>query len=143
MCAIGAKAGLSIIIAAQEADSIYHSAGGKQIFGNNDILLIGKIEAAIADDCAEILKIPRELLDPNITTAYEPNRAWGYSNWLAVIEGTYTPVRIYASPGGLAVTVNNVHEVQRRRELIQQALDRELHPIHGLHEYARELIQTA
>ena len=143
MCAIGAKAGLSIIIAAQEADSIYQSAGGKQIFSNNDILLVGKIEAAIADDCADTLKIPRELLDPNITTAYEPNRAWGYSNWLAVIEGTYTPVRIYASPGGLAVTVNNVHEVQRRRELIQQALDRELHPIHGLHEYARELIQTA
>jgi TraM recognition site of TraD and TraG len=136
LLAIAAKAGIRVMIAAQEIDSIESSAGGAQILAGCDIKLIGRIQPAAVDAISEVLKIPLELLAPNLTEAYVPNKGWGYSNWLLLDGRSYTRTRIYASAGTLAAVVNNVHEVKRRQEILEQAE----HPIIGLAQYASELL---
>jgi TraM recognition site of TraD and TraG len=136
LLAIAAKAGIRVMLAAQEVHSIKTSAGGEQILANCDIKLVGRIQPESVDAISTVLKIPLELLAPNLTEAYVPNKAWGYSNWLMLDGRSFTQARVYASAGSLAAVVNNVHEVQRRQELLQQAE----HPIVGLAQYAAELI---
>ena len=134
--AIGAKAGIRVILAGQEVHSIETSAGGKQILANCDIKLVGRIQPESLDSISEVLKVPTELLAPNLTNSYTPNTGWGYSNWLLLDGRSFTWTRIYASPGTLAAVVNNVKEVDRRQELLEQAD----HPILGLAQYASELL---
>jgi hypothetical protein len=136
LLAIAAKAGIRVMIAAQEISSIETSAGGKQILANCDIKLIGRLESAAVDDISEVLRIPLELLAPNLTASYAPNKGWGYSNWLLLDGQSYTWARIYASSGTLAAVVNNVDEVKRRQVILDQAD----HPIVGLAQYASELL---
>lgn len=124
------------MLAAQEVHSIKTCAGGEQILANCDIKLVGRIQPESVDTISEVMKIPLELLAPNLTEAYVPNRSWGYSNWLMLDGRSYTWARIYASSGTLAAVVNNVHEVERRQALLEQAE----HPIIGLARYASELL---
>lgn len=139
LCAIGAKAGIRVMLAAQEPQSIAESAGAAQILANTDIKLVGGVESMVSDALINILKIPQELLAPNLTKSYAPNKAWAYSNWLLLDGQSFTRCRIYASPGALAAVVNNVPEVERRQELLAQAE----HPILGLHLYATELTSSS
>jgi TraM recognition site of TraD and TraG len=136
LLSIAAKAGIRVMLAAQEVHSIKTCAGGEQILANCDIKLVGRIQPESVDTIAEVMKIPLELLAPNLTEAYVPNKGWGYSNWLMLDGRSFTWARIYASSGTLAAVVNNVHEVQRRQELLEQAE----HPIIGLAQYASELL---
>ena len=136
LLAIAAKAGIRVMLAAQEVHSIKTSAGGEQILANCDIKLVGRIQPEAVDAISEVMKIPLELLAPNLTAAYVPNRGWGYSNWLMLDGRSFTWARIYASSGTLAAVVNNVHEVERRQALLEQAE----HPIIGLARYASELL---
>ena len=136
LLAIAAKAGIRVMLAAQEVHSIKTCAGGEQILANCDIKLVGRIQPESVDTISEVMKIPLELLAPNLTQAYVPNRGWGYSNWLMLDGRSFTWVRIYASSGTLAAVVNNVHEVERRQALLEQAE----HPIIGLARYASELL---
>jgi TraM recognition site of TraD and TraG len=138
LLAIAAKAGIRVMLAAQEVDSIESSAGGKQILANCDLKLVGRLQPEAVDSISEVLKVPYELLQDNITKVYEPNKGWGYSNWLFLDGRSYTRVRIYSSPGSLAAVVNNPHEVKRRQELLDAAEN----PILGLHQYASELMPT-
>lgn len=136
LLAIAAKAGIRVMLAAQEVHSIKTCAGGEQILANCDISLIGRIQPAARDEISDVLKIPSELLAPNLTQAYVPNTGWGYSNWLMLDGRSFTQCRAYACAGSLAAVVNNVHEVERRKEIMAQAE----HPIVGLAQYATELL---
>jgi hypothetical protein len=136
LCANGAKAGIRVILAAQEPGSIKNCAAGDRILGNCDLKLVGRIQPEVADAFEEILHIPPEILAPTMTDSFAPNRAWGYSNWLLLDGRSYTRVRAYASAGSLAAVVNNPDEVARRKELIEAAEN----PILGLHQYASELL---
>jgi hypothetical protein len=135
LLAIAAKAGIRVMLATQEISSIKSSAGGDQILSCCDMKLIGRIESAAVDPIVNVLKIPVELLAPNVLLSYAPNTSWGYSNWL-LLDGNYTQCRIYANAGTLAAVVNNTQEVERRKVL----LDRAVHPLIGLAQYASELL---
>ena len=136
LLAIAAKAGIRVMLAAQEVHSIKTCAGGEQILANCDIKLVGRIQPEAVDTISEVMKIPLELLAPNLTATYAPNTAWGYSNWLMMDGRSFTQCRIYTCAGNLAAVVNNPHEIERRKELISDAP----HPLIGLAQYAAELL---
>ncbi len=138
LCANGAKAGIRVILCAQEPGSVKNCAAGDRILGNCDIKLVGRIQPEVSTAFQDILLMPPEILAPCMTDAFSPNTALGYSNWLLLDGRTSTRVRSYASAGGLAAVVNNPDEVTRRKELMAAAK----HPVLGLHEYAKELIPT-
>jgi hypothetical protein len=138
LCANGGKAGITVILAAQEPGSIKKCADGDRILGNCGIKLVGRVQPEVRDAFREILYIPEDILSPTMTDSFSPNKAWGYSNWLLLDGRSFTRVRAYASAGTLAAVVNNTHEVARRKELIAAAEN----PILGLHQYASELLPT-
>jgi hypothetical protein len=138
LCANGAKAGIRVILCAQEPTSVKNCAAGDRILGNCDIKLVGRVQPEVSRAFEEILLMPREILSPCMTDTFTPNKAWGYSNWILMDGRSYTRVRAYASAGGLAAVVNNPDEVARRQELIAAAD----HPVLGLHQYAQELISN-
>jgi hypothetical protein len=136
LCANGAKAGIRVILCAQEPTSVKNCAAGDRILGNCDIKLVGRVQPEVSRAFQDILLMPSEILAPCLTDTFAPNRALGYSNWVLLDGRSATRVRSYASAGGLAAVANNPDEVARRKELMAGAK----HPVLGLHEYALELI---
>jgi hypothetical protein len=140
LCAVGAKASIRVMLAAQHPHTIAASAGGADILANCNAICIGRIESPAADLFTQVLKIPPEVIAPNCSPSFFPHPTEFYSQWLVSLKGQpYTPVRIYSSPGALAAVANNTHEVERRRHHLERAPD----PTIGLHQYALELIATA
>jgi hypothetical protein len=138
LCAVGAKASIRVMLAAQHPQTIAECAGGADILANCNAILIGRIESQAVDLFTDTLKLPLEIIAPNCSPSYFPDQTELYSQWLVSIKGQpYTPVRIYSSPGALAAIVNNTHEVARRKFHLERAPN----PIAGIHDYAQELIQ--
>ncbi|PSB56149.1 hypothetical protein [Chamaesiphon polymorphus] len=135
-CANAGKTGLTMVLIAQEPVSIAECPDGARILANCTIKLVGRIQPEIRRAFQDLLYIPPEILAPTMTDAFSVNVAQGYSKWLLLDGRSYTYVRAYSSPGGLAAVVNNPKEIQRRRELMAAAE----HPIIGLHRYACELL---
>lgn len=59
LCANGAKAGIRVILSAQDPDTIAKSPSGAKIFQNLTTRLIGRIQPTAVDSFVSILKYPR------------------------------------------------------------------------------------
>ncbi len=143
ICANGAKAGISVVLAAQDPDTIAESAAGSQILQNLNTRLIGRIQPAAIKSFEKHLDVPRSAITANASEGFFPNPQGIYSNWVLDDGGTFTRCRFYPSPILLALTANNPDEHQARIVVMQQFPNR---PIEGIATFAKLLtlsIQTS
>lgn len=138
LCANGQKAGISVILAAQDPDTIANSAAGQQILQNLNTKLVGRIERAALPSFERYLNIPQHVLEPNTSEGFFPNPQALYSNWMVIDRGTVTRARFYASPILLALTANNPTEQQARSESLAQFPEQ---PLEGIAAYAQHFVQ--
>lgn len=139
ICANGSKAGISVIVAAQDPDTIAASAAGSQILQNLNTRLIGRIQSTAIASIERDLDIPRAVIAPNAGDGFFPNPQGMYSNWLLNEGDTFTRCRFYASPILLALAANNTDEQQGRDVVMEQFPDR---PLEGLAAFAKLLTQS-
>ncbi|MEM8648345.1 MAG: hypothetical protein AAGF86_18680, partial [Pseudomonadota bacterium] len=135
----GAKAGVTSILAAQDPDTIAHSAAGAQILQNAPTRLMGRIQPAAITSFEQHLNIPRSVIADNASTGFFPNPQGLYSNWLLEDGGTYTRCRFYPSPILLALTANNPDEQAARTKVMRHFEGR---PLEGLATFAKLLTQA-
>ncbi|NJN12820.1 MAG: hypothetical protein HC815_34670, partial [Richelia sp. RM1_1_1] len=114
LCANGAKAGIRVILSAQDPDTIAKSPSGSKIFQNLTTRLIGRIQPTAVDSFTTILKYPQEIIARNATESFFPKKEDLYSQWLLDDNGIFTFCRYYPSPILLAVVANNPQEQQQR-----------------------------
>lgn len=119
MCANGAKAGIRVILSAQDPDTIAKSRAASKILQNLTTRLIGRIQPVAVDSFVSILKYPREIIARNATESFFPRKEGVYSQWLLDDNGIHTFCRYYPGYEQLAVVANNPHEQTARQEAMQ------------------------
>ena len=139
ICANGSKAGISVIVAAQDPDTIAGSKAGSQILQNLNTRLIGRIQSTAIASFERDLEIPRAVITPNAGEGFFPNPQGMYSNWLVNEGDSFTRCRFYPSPILLALTANNTDEQEGRDVVMRQYPDR---PLEGLAAFAKLLARS-
>ncbi|QLE55681.1 hypothetical protein [Nostoc sp. TCL26-01] len=138
MCANGAKAGIRVILSAQDPDTIAKSRAASKILQNLTTRLIGRIQPVAVDSFVNILKYPREIIARNATESFFPRKEGVYSQWLLDDNGIHTFCRYYPGYEQLAVVANNPHEQTAR----QQAMQNYRNKYEAISVFARQLVAS-
>jgi hypothetical protein len=138
ICANGAKAGIRVILSAQDPDTIAKSKAASKILQNLTTRLIGRIQPVAVDSFVSILKYPRDIISRNATESFFPRKEGIYSQWLLDDNGIYTFCRYYPGYEQLAVVANNPNEQTAR----QQAMLRYNDKYEAISVFARQLVAS-
>ena len=136
LCANGAKAGIRVMISAQDPDTVHKSPASAKIFQNLTTRLIGRIQPMAVDSFERILKYPKAVISRNASESFFPKREGIYSQWLLDNNGLYTYCRYYPAFAQLAAVANNPDEQATRDLVLRHAPD----TFTGLAEFARLLV---
>ncbi|MBO3458430.1 hypothetical protein G7B40_025275 [Aetokthonos hydrillicola Thurmond2011] len=138
LCANGAKAGIRVILSAQEPDSIYQSKSAPKIFANLTTRLIGRIQTSAVDPFIRHFKYPYEIISRNSTEAFFPKKENIYSQWLLDDNGKFTFCRYYPAYCLLAAVANNPQEQELRTTFLTKYKD---DPLTGMVRFAEEYVK--
>jgi hypothetical protein len=138
ICANGAKAGIRVILSAQDPDTIAKSKASSKILQNLSTRLIGRIQPVAVDSFVSILKYPRDIIARNATESFFPRKEGIYSQWLLDDNGIYTFCRYYPGYEQLAVVANNPHEQAARQKAMLEHTDK----YEAVSVFARQLIAS-
>ncbi|GAX35296.1 hypothetical protein [Nodularia sp. NIES-3585] len=138
ICANGAKAGIRVILSAQDPDTIAKSKAASKILQNLSTRLIGRIQPVAVDSFVSILKYPRDIISRNATESFFPRKEGIYSQWLLDDNGIYTFCRYYPGFEQLAVVANNPNEQTARQKAMLQHRDK----YEAISVFARQLIAS-
>jgi hypothetical protein len=138
ICANGAKAGIRVILSAQDPDTIAKSKAASKILQNLSTRLIGRIQPVAVDSFVNILKYPKEIIARNATESFFPRKEGIYSQWLLDDNGIYTFCRYYPGYEQLAVVANNPNEQSARQEVMRHYRDK----YEAISEFARQLVAS-
>ncbi|MGB7443436.1 MAG: hypothetical protein WA919_20415 [Coleofasciculaceae cyanobacterium] len=137
LCANGAKAGIRVILSAQDPNTIAKSPSAAKIFQNMTTRLVGRIQPTAVDSFVEILKYPHSIIGRNATESFFPKKEGIYSQWLLDDNGIYTYCRYYPGYPLLAAVANNPEESAAR----QQSLARYPNKLVAMTEFSRQLVR--
>lgn len=138
LCANGAKAGIRVILSAQEPESIYQSKAAPKIFANLTTRLVGRIQTSAIDPFVERFKYPYEIIQVNSTEAFYPKKEGIYSQWLLDDNGQLTFCRYYPAHCLLAAVANNPDEQELRTLFLNQYKN---NPLLGLFKFSEDYIR--
>lgn len=138
LCANGAKAGVRVILSAQDPDTIARSKPAAKILQNLSTRLVGRIQPTAVPSFVKYLGYPEEIILRNSTEQFFPKREGVYSQWLIDDSGVFLYGRFYANYLQLAAVANNPHE-QRARDAF-----RVMYPnwFEALSKFADELVSA-
>jgi hypothetical protein len=136
ICANGAKAGIRVILSAQDPDTIAQSKAASKILQNLTTRLIGRIQPVAIDSFVNIMKYPREIISQNASESFFPRKEGIYSQWLLDDNGIYTFCRYYPGYEQLAVVANNPHEQAARQKAMRHYPDK----YEAISTFARQLV---
>ncbi|MFB2982130.1 hypothetical protein ACE1CM_39065, partial [Microseira sp. BLCC-F43] len=138
LCANGAKAGIRVILSAQEPDSIYQSKAAPKIFANLTTRLIGRIQTSAIEPFIKYFKSPPELISRNSTESFFPKKEGIYSQWLLDENSKFTFCRYYPAHCLLAAVANNPDEQELRTLYLNKYKD---DPLTGLVRFSEIYVQ--
>ncbi|MBW4446015.1 MAG: hypothetical protein KME38_03805 [Spirirestis rafaelensis WJT71-NPBG6] len=138
ICANGAKAGIRVILSAQDPDTIAKSKAASKILQNLSTRLIGRIQPVAVDSFMQILKYPREIISRNASESFFPRKEGIYSQWLLDNNGIYTFCRYYPGYEQLAVVANNPNEQAARTKIMRDHSDK----YEAISTFARQLVAS-
>lgn len=138
ICANGAKAGIRVILSAQDPDTIAKSKAASKILQNLTTRLVGRIQPVAIDSFVDILKYPREIISRNASESFFPRKEGVYSQWLLDNNGIYTFCRYYPGYEQLAVVANNPNEQNARNIMMKKYPDK----YEAISKFAHQLITS-
>ncbi len=138
ICANGAKAGIRVILSAQDPDTIAKSKAASKILQNLTTRLIGRIQPVAVDSFESILKYPRDIISRNASESFFPRKEGVYSQWLLDDNGIYSFCRYYPGYEQLAVVANNPNEQTARNQFMESHEDK----YEAISAFARQLVAS-
>ena len=138
ICANGAKAGIRVILSAQDPDTIAKSKAASKILQNLTTRLIGRIQPVAVDSFESILKYPRDIISRNASESFFPRKEGVYSQWLLDDNGVYSFCRYYPGYEQLAVVANNPNEQTARNQFMETHEDK----YEAISAFARQLVAS-
>lgn len=134
LCANGAKWGVRVIISGQNAETIFRSAAGPQIFQTLNAVMVGRIAANAKNSFAELLQYDPQMLDMCVSENFQPSSSALRSHWLLYVNGSYIPCGHYPSSLLLSLTANNLAEAAARKRVMEQYSG---NPVKGILEFSK------
>lgn len=113
----GAKAGIRVIVSAQDVATIGDSKYGSQILNNINTHFIGRVQESAPQSFQKHLGFPKDLVGQ--CCGFLPNPTYVYTNWLVYDVSRYVFVRYFSPPILLALVANNAEEVRARERYIE------------------------
>jgi len=141
IAANGGKAGINLILSAQEVTTIVQAKSSSKIINNMDIKAVGRIQSSAIKSFIDVFEYPRELISRNASEKFFPDPTLMYSNWL-LDTGVRTNCRFYPSIDQLAVVANNPIEQISRDNFIALAEFLGKDMLYGVHLFAIELTKA-
>lgn len=138
LCANGAKAGIRVILSAQEPETIYQSKAAAKIFANITTRLVGRIQSSAVDPFIDRFKYPLEIIRVNSTEAFFPKKSGIYSQWLLDDNGKLTFCRYYPAHCLLAAVANNPQEQELRTLFLKEYQN---NPLLGMVKFTEDYIK--
>ena len=138
ICANGAKAGIRVILSAQDPDTIAKSKASSKILQNLTTRLIGRIQPVAVDSFESILKYPRDIISRNASESFFPRKEGVYSQWLLDDNGIYSFCRYYPGYEQLAVVANNPNEQTARNQFMETHEDK----YEAISAFAKQLVAS-
>lgn len=142
LCANGAKAGVRVILSAQDPDTIEKASNSSKIFQNLRTRLIGRVEASAIPSFTRVFGYERESLLRNASAQFFPNSREVFSRWLVDDGGTLTHVRYYPSYRSLAVVANNPDEQREREAFLARYPDNRLKALELFTRHYTDLLRS-
>jgi len=119
LCANGAKAGISVILSAQDPNTIVNSSSGSRIVQNMGVTLVGRIREVAVKSFVQHLQYDEEFISVNASKSFFPKKSEIYSQWLLDC-GYKTYCRFYPGILQLALVANNPDEQKLRDTILSQ-----------------------
>lgn len=117
-CATGRKEGISMILLAQDPDSIAECATGSQIIQNMNYRLTGRITNGAVPSYQKYFNYDPRIIAKNASDAYLPKREEICSCWTIETLGRFWDVKFYPGEMVLASVANNHDEVAARNRIM-------------------------
>jgi len=118
LCANGAKAGIRVILSAQDPKTVVEASSGSKICDNLAVRLVGRIQPTAVPSFQKYLYYPLEIISRNATKSFFPNKSEIYSQWLLDYQGSYTYCRYYPGLLQLSLVANNPDEQKLRDSIM-------------------------
>lgn len=122
-CATGRKDGISVVLIAQDPDSICECATGAQIMQNMTYRITGRITAAAANSFQKYLNYDPSSISRNASEISLPKASELYSYWLVEKDGRFWTCRYYPGEMMLDSVANNQDEQAARARVMAQYPD--------------------
>lgn len=136
LCANGAKSGISVILSAQDPDTIDRSPQSSKIFQNLSTRLVGYVQRKAIPSFEKILLYPPEIIQSCASSSFRPRKEDLYSQWLLDDNGIFTFTRYYPAEVHLAAVANNPDEQEKRTTALAKYPKQKLK---GMAQFAVEL----
>jgi hypothetical protein len=120
LCANGAKAGISVILSAQDPNTVFNASSGSKIVQNMGVTLVGRIRDVAIPSFVKYLNYDEELIARNASRSFFPKKSEMYSQWLVDCNGYKTYCRFYPGILQLALVANNLDEQKLRDDILSQ-----------------------
>lgn len=120
LCAIGRKNGISVLLLAQDIDSICDCSAGAQIMQNMVYRLTGRLTNSGAASWIRRMNYDPDIIAQNASEHFLPSQSELYSNWLIERNGRYWQCRFYPGEMILASVANNQAELNARDRVMAQ-----------------------
>jgi len=120
LCANGAKAGISVILSAQDPNTVVNASSGSKIVQNMGATLVGRIKEVAVESFVKHLQYDRQLIARNASKNFFPKKSEIYSQWLVDCNGYKTYCRFYPGILQLALVANNPDEQKLRDSILSQ-----------------------
>jgi hypothetical protein len=140
LCATARKDGLSILLSAQDPDTLCTSSAAAMIMQNLSYRITGKITANAANSYQRFLNYPAPIINQNASDLFNPKKSELYSCWLIEKEGKYWQTRFYPGEMILASLANNQEERKARARVLQEYPSTSKGQILGLADFTRQYI---
>jgi hypothetical protein len=118
LCANGAKAGIRVILAMQDPNTLAASKSAAKILQNLSLILIGRITESAIPSFQQVFRLDETVISKNASDKFFPDPTDFSSHWLAMYRGITSYLRYYPSMVELALIANNPHESAPRKAWI-------------------------
>jgi hypothetical protein len=142
LCAVGRKNGISVLLLAQDIDSICDCSAGAQIMQNMVYKITGRLTTNGAKSWVSRLAYDPELINQNASEFFLPSSSELCSKWLVETSGRYWQTRFYPGEMILATVANNQSELQARTRILKQYPDTLKGQMMGLKQFTDEYVRA-
>ena len=140
LTATARKDGLTVLLSAQDPDTICTSSAAEMIMQNISYRLTGKITANAANSYQKFLGYPAPIINQNASELFKAQKSELYSCWLLEKEGRYWQTRFYPGEMVLSSLANNQEERRARKRVLEKQEPTTRGQILGLAEFTRQYI---